>query len=133
MTEISESHTDLLIIGAGPAGLIAAAWARQYNVSTRIIDKRAARVPNGHADGVHARTLEIFDSFGFVEQPLKEGFHEIEICSWVGLTQHSGFPSVKMTVDTNNSLRIPTSMEPFEEPKGSCHRNQESAGSKRLS
>ena len=83
MAHITESDTDLLIIGAGPAGLITAAWASQYNISARIIDKRASRVPNGHADGIQPRTLEIFDSFGFVDQPLKEGYHEIEICSWV--------------------------------------------------
>ena len=83
MADIKESHTDLLIIGAGPAGLITTAWASQYNISARIIDKKASRIPNGHADGLQPRTLEIFDSFGFVDQPLKEGFHEIEICSWV--------------------------------------------------
>ena len=83
MAHMTDSHTDLLIIGAGPAGLMTAAWASQCNISARIIDNKASRVPNGHADGVQARTLEIFDSFGFVDQPLKEGCHELEICSWV--------------------------------------------------
>ena len=78
------SYTDLLIIGAGPAGIMAAAWASQYPISTRIVDKNESRTEKGRADGLQARTLEIFDSFGFVEQVWKKGFHDIEICTWVG-------------------------------------------------
>lgn len=76
------SHVDLVIIGAGPAGLMAAAWASSYGISTRILDKNASQVKTGQADGLQSRTLEIFDSFGFADRPLKEGFHVLEICSW---------------------------------------------------
>ena len=79
------AYTDLLIVGAGPAGLMAAAWASQYNISARIIDKKNARVSRGHADGLQCRTMEILDSFGLADQIRKEGFHDIEICSWVSL------------------------------------------------
>ena len=77
------SYTDLLIVGAGPAGLMAAAWASRYKVSARIIDKNSARVNRGHADGLQCRTMEILDSFGLADRIRKEGFHDIEICSWV--------------------------------------------------
>ncbi|MCJ1245589.1 hypothetical protein MMC30_002793 [Trapelia coarctata] len=76
------SHTDLLIVGAGPSGLMAAAWAAQYEISTRIVDKNDAPVTKGRADGLQARTLEIFDSFGLADQVWKKGFHDIEICTW---------------------------------------------------
>lgn len=79
-----ENFVDLLIIGAGPAGLMAAAWASQYNMSTRIIDKNQAPMAKGQADGLQARTLEIFDSFGVVDRVWKEGFHDIELNTWVG-------------------------------------------------
>ena len=79
------SYTDLLIIGAGPAGLMAAAWASRYNISARIIDKKGARVNRGHADGLQCRTMEILDSFGLADRIRREGFHDIEICSWVSL------------------------------------------------
>ena len=77
------SCIDLLIIGAGPAGLMAAAWASRYNISTRIIDKVGDRVLAGHADGLQPRTFEIFDSFGFADCLWKDSYHDIEICSWV--------------------------------------------------
>ncbi len=35
---MKESSVDLLIIGAGPAGLMAAVWATRYGISYRIID-----------------------------------------------------------------------------------------------
>lgn len=77
------SYTDLLIIGAGPAGMMAAAWASQYPISTRIVDKNKARATKGQADGLQARTLEIFDSFGVADGVWRKGFHDIEICTWV--------------------------------------------------
>ena len=77
------SYTDLLIIGAGPAGMMAAAWADQFPMSTRIIDRNTARISKGQADGLQARTLEIFDSFGVADRVWKKGFHDIEICHWV--------------------------------------------------
>ncbi|KAL4868383.1 hypothetical protein BDV12DRAFT_209214 [Aspergillus spectabilis] len=76
------SKTDLLIIGAGPAGLMAACWASQYGMSTRLIDAKAHRTETGHADGIHSRTLEIFDSFGIVDPILRCGVHEVEMSYW---------------------------------------------------
>ncbi|BCS14717.1 hypothetical protein ALUC_61273A [Aspergillus luchuensis] len=76
----SPSTTDLLIIGAGPAGLMAACWASQYtNMTTRIIDKYPSRTATGHADGIQSRTLEILESFGVVDPIIrKDPFGENE-------------------------------------------------------
>lgn len=73
---------DILIIGAGPAGLLAACWASQYPVSVRIIDKNASRKPTGHADGIHSRTLEILDSFG-IDGVIRYGVVDNVSCYWV--------------------------------------------------
>jgi 2-polyprenyl-6-methoxyphenol hydroxylase-like FAD-dependent oxidoreductase len=53
-----------VIIGAGPAGLMAAWWMARCGINTRIIDKRGNKVINGHADGLRPRTDELFDSMG---------------------------------------------------------------------
>ncbi|KAL4879954.1 FAD binding domain-containing protein [Aspergillus karnatakaensis] len=85
---LKTSKTDLLIIGAGPAGLMAACWAGQYNLSSRIIDEKPQRTETGHADGIHSRTLEIFDSFGMADPILRRGVDEVEMSYW-GVNQSS--------------------------------------------
>ena len=77
----SSSYTDLLIIGAGPAGLTAACWASQYSsMSTRIIDEKNTRT---ETDGIHSRTMEKFESFGIVDENRKRAVDDIEMCYWV--------------------------------------------------
>lgn len=88
------SHVDLLIIGAGPAGIVAAAWAAQFNISTRIIDKEPTRTQLGHADGLQPRTIEIFDSFGLADQVVNDGCPILEIACWVSHHQQSHIHTV---------------------------------------
>ncbi|KAJ0297655.1 hypothetical protein COL516b_010507 [Colletotrichum fioriniae] len=73
-----ESNVDVLIIGAGPAGLMAAAWMAHCGVNARIVDKRNTKIFCGQADGLQCRSLEIFDSLGFVDRAWKEANHMIE-------------------------------------------------------
>ena len=74
---------DILIVGTGPAGVIAAAQLTQYpNVSTRLIERRPGRLEIGQADGIQARSVETFQSFGFAERIVQEAFHLTEMCFW---------------------------------------------------
>ncbi|KAJ5576926.1 Monooxygenase FAD-binding [Penicillium sp. DV-2018c] len=77
-----ESKTDVLIVGAGPSGLMAAYWMARYGVNARIIDKHDTEVFIGHADGLRARTLELFDSMGFQHRVLHEGSVSFEANIW---------------------------------------------------
>lgn len=78
-----ETHCDLLIIGAGPAGLMAACWAAKFHMKTRIIDRKSGLTPTGHADGIQSRTLEVMESFGCVESIIQQGVEDIGISYWV--------------------------------------------------
>ncbi|KAF2138052.1 uncharacterized protein K452DRAFT_321418 [Aplosporella prunicola CBS 121167] len=79
---IPESNCDVLIVGAGPAGLMTAAWMARCGINARVVDKRGTKVFNGQADGLQCRTLEIFDSFGFADRAWKESNHMLEFCMW---------------------------------------------------
>jgi phenol 2-monooxygenase len=68
---MAESTTDVLIIGAGPAGLMASLYLAEMGIPFRIIDKRGTRTLNGRSDGFRARTLEIWESFGIAEKVRK--------------------------------------------------------------
>lgn len=44
----SESKTDVLIVGAGPAGLMMANWMAHCGIDARIVDKRGTKVCFGN-------------------------------------------------------------------------------------
>ncbi|CAL8896022.1 FAD-binding monooxygenase [Kocuria varians] len=74
---------DVLIVGSGPAGVIAAAQLSQYpDVSTRLIERRPGRLEIGQADGIQARSVETFQSFGFAQEIIQEAFMLQEMCFW---------------------------------------------------
>lgn len=74
------SHVEVLIVGAGPAGLVMANWMVCCGIVTRIVDKRGTKIFNGWADGLQSRTLEIFDGFDFGHRAWIESNHMLEIC-----------------------------------------------------
>ncbi|MBE1513621.1 FAD-binding monooxygenase [Nesterenkonia halotolerans] len=76
-------HMDVLIVGTGPAGMIAAAQLAQFpQVHTRIIEKRDGRLEVGQADGIQARSVETFQAFGFADEISNEAYHITEMAFW---------------------------------------------------
>ncbi|KAJ3860287.1 FAD binding domain-containing protein [Lentinula novae-zelandiae] len=67
------STVDVLVVGAGPAGLMGAYALAKAGVCVRIIEKRATRVAVGHADGIQPRTMEVLKSYGLLDRVMKEG------------------------------------------------------------
>ncbi|KAL5402214.1 hypothetical protein PMIN03_010849 [Paraphaeosphaeria minitans] len=80
--ELPESQCDVLIVGAGPAGMMLTTWMARCGINARIVDKRSMKIFNGQADGLQSRSLEIFDSFGFADRAWKEANHMLEMCLW---------------------------------------------------
>lgn len=76
-------HVDVLIIGTGPAGMVAAAQLAQFpSVTTRIVDRRRGRLEIGQADGIQARSVETFQAFGFAQRITEEAYRITEMAFW---------------------------------------------------
>ncbi|MEU6235159.1 FAD-dependent monooxygenase [Kitasatospora sp. NPDC047058] len=63
---------DVLVVGAGPVGLTAAAELRRHGVGCRIVDRLPAPQHYAKAVGVQPRTLELWDAMGLVRAVLDE-------------------------------------------------------------
>jgi phenol 2-monooxygenase (NADPH) len=59
--------------------LMAAAWMAHRGVNARIVDKRNTKIFCGQADGLNARSQEIFDSLGFGDRVRKETYFLNEV------------------------------------------------------
>lgn len=76
-------EVDVLIVGAGPAGMILAAQLSQFpEITTRIIERRPGRLAIGQADGIQARSVETFQAFGFAERIISEAYRITEMSFW---------------------------------------------------
>ncbi|MFJ6635463.1 FAD-dependent monooxygenase [Streptomyces sp. NPDC091376] len=62
---------DVLVVGAGPVGLTAAAELRRNGAGCRIVDRLPARLPYAKAVGIQPRTMEIWDRMGMVRAALE--------------------------------------------------------------
>lgn len=65
--------TDVLIVGAGPTGLMLANQLGRHGVRLMIVDRHAGPSRETRALGVQARTLEIYSQLGIVERALALG------------------------------------------------------------
>jgi len=70
-------HFDVLIVGAGPVGLVAGCELARRGVRVRVIDKLPRPTEESRAVSVHARSLEMFDRMGVVDEMLSTGIKTI--------------------------------------------------------
>src|SRR5438067_1094089 len=63
----------ILVIGAGPSGLVMAAELARHGAACRIVDKSPTPAPESRAVGIHSRSLEVFEDMGVLPAALAEG------------------------------------------------------------
>lgn len=70
---ITQQHTSVLIVGAGPSGLMMAAQLLRYGIQPLIIDSKQGPTSQSKALGVQARSLEIYRQMGVIDTVIKGG------------------------------------------------------------
>lgn len=69
-----EKRSTVLIVGAGPTGLMLACQLARLGVRCRIIDGKDGPTRESRALAVQARTLELYQGMGVAERALAEGY-----------------------------------------------------------
>ncbi|KAK0466825.1 FAD binding domain-containing protein [Desarmillaria tabescens] len=106
---LAETSVDVLIVGAGPAGLMLANGLAKAGVNFRIIDKRPDKVVAGQADGIQPRTIEVLQSYGLAQRLLGEG-NQIHMAAFYNPSADGG---IKLT-DRVPDITAENARYPFE-------------------
>src|SRR5215469_4584597 len=80
----SPSDTQVLIVGAGPTGLVLALWLTKLGIKLRIVDKAPRAGTTSRALAVQARTLEFYRQVGLAEAVVEGGRKVGALNLWVG-------------------------------------------------
>lgn len=73
---------DVLIVGAGPTGLVLALWLKKQGVGFRIIDRSAGPGETSRAMAVQARTLELYRQLDLADAVVAAGHRNPSINLW---------------------------------------------------
>ena len=72
---ITAQHTNVLIVGAGPSGLMLAAQLLRNGVQPIIIDSKQGPTNQSKALAVQARSMEIYRQLGIIDRIMQGGKH----------------------------------------------------------
>jgi 2-polyprenyl-6-methoxyphenol hydroxylase-like FAD-dependent oxidoreductase len=88
---VSEDHggAPVLIVGAGPTGLVLALWLTRLGVPVRIIDRAAQPGTTSRALAVQARTLEFYQQIGIADDVIAGGVKVPALNLWVSGRQRA--------------------------------------------
>ena len=75
-------EVDVLVVGAGPAGLTAAAALRRYGVEVLVLERKARLSTHPRATVVSTRSMELLRSWGLEDEIRAGGIPDVE---WLGL------------------------------------------------
>jgi 2-polyprenyl-6-methoxyphenol hydroxylase-like FAD-dependent oxidoreductase len=115
----------VLVVGAGPTGLMVANELARHGVRPRIIDRGAAPATTSRALVIQPRTLEIFDDIGVVDQAIAVG----ESASTLTIT----FATKAIELDFAGQLSGPQNYTAYPDPRTLSQHDTERILTERLS
>jgi len=76
-------ETEVLIVGAGPTGLVLALWLVRQGIKVRIVDRSDGPGTSSRAMAVQARTLELYRQLDLADEIVEGGLRNPAINMWV--------------------------------------------------
>jgi 2-polyprenyl-6-methoxyphenol hydroxylase-like FAD-dependent oxidoreductase len=76
------ARPEVLIVGAGPTGLVLALWLTRQGVGVRIVDRTDAPGTTSRALAVQARTLELYQQLDLAREVLERGCRVPAVNLW---------------------------------------------------
>src|SRR5215469_13519949 len=77
-------RVSVLIVGAGPTGLLLAAELQRRGVSCKLVDARPGPLHWDRATVIHPRSLEVFESLGLIDRFLEAGTKQRGVKMYAG-------------------------------------------------
>ncbi|KAF2705078.1 hypothetical protein K504DRAFT_440928 [Pleomassaria siparia CBS 279.74] len=87
--DYSSSLSDVVVVGAGPAGLMLADNLVRFGIKTRIVDNRPDRTSTGRADGIQPKSIETLRQMRLAEPLLRKGVRIYDIAFWKSTAEKS--------------------------------------------
>jgi len=81
---IINQNPEVIVVGAGPVGLVAGCELARRGVRVRVIDKLPRPTEESRAVSVHARSLEMFDRMGIIDELVGTGIKTIAMQLYAG-------------------------------------------------
>jgi 2-polyprenyl-6-methoxyphenol hydroxylase-like FAD-dependent oxidoreductase len=75
---------EVLVVGAGPVGLVAALFLHRHGVDVDVIDMGARTTQHSYALAIHPRTLRILDEAGLAEKLIAAGRKLTKVAYYTG-------------------------------------------------
>jgi 2-polyprenyl-6-methoxyphenol hydroxylase-like FAD-dependent oxidoreductase len=79
LDDLPTVEADVLVVGAGPTGLMAAVVCAARGVSVAVVDKKAGPTRESRALAVQARTMEIYDQLGLSDRVIAGAYNAIKL------------------------------------------------------
>lgn len=104
-------RSDVVIVGAGPVGLVAGCELARRGLAVRVIDKLAAPTDESRAIALHARSLDMLDRMGIADELIATGVKSTGMNMFV-----KGRKLFRVPLDTVDTLSPTRSSPPRPRP-----------------